>query len=165
MGNDFGIGRIEPLSTMKYYQRAVNLGKALVLDWDDPSFNENDRNDLFLDSIKSLCISPLKVSDELIGLLVLGEARSTTRESFDPDKLKLINAISDQTASALRRASLHEQLEESFLQTVLALAKALDARDSYTQDHSQHMVAIIDPLCRGDGYLRSVRNLSGGTGQ
>lgn len=148
MGNDFGIGRIEPLSTMKHYQRAVNLGKALVLDWDDPSFNENDRNDLFLDSIKSLCISPLKVSDELIGLLVLGEARSTTRESFDPDKLKLINAISDQTASALRRASLHEQLEESFLQTVLALAKALDARDSYTQDHSQRMVAIIESLCR-----------------
>jgi HD-GYP domain-containing protein (c-di-GMP phosphodiesterase class II) len=148
MGHDLGVGKIEPLSTKEYYQRAINLGKALVLDWDDPAFNENDHHDLFLDFAKSLCISPLLVGDEPIGLLVLGEARRTTRESFDPDKLKLVNAISDQAASALRRATLHEQLEESFVQTVLALAKAMDARDTYTQDHSQRMAAITEALCR-----------------
>jgi putative nucleotidyltransferase with HDIG domain len=148
IGIALGIGKIEPLYTKKYYQRAVNLGKALVLDWNDPAFNKNDRSDIFLDSVKSLCISPLMVGDEPIGLLVLGEARSNTRERFDPDKLKLINAISDQIASALRRVTLHEQLEESFVQTVLALAKALDARDSYTQDHSRRMVTITDSLCR-----------------
>lgn len=147
MRNDLGIGKIEPLSTKKYYQRAISLGKSLVLEWDD-SFNEKDRHDLFLDLANSLCISPLLVGDELVGLLVLGETRRTTREPFDPDKLKLLNAISDQAASALRRATFHEQLEESFVQTVLALAKALDARDSYTQDHSQRMAALTDSLCQ-----------------
>lgn len=147
MRNDLGIGKIEPLSTKKYYQRAISLGKSLVLEWDD-SFNEKDRHDLFLDLANSLCISPLLVGDELVGLLVLGETRRTTREPFDPDKLKLVNAISDQAASALRRATFHEQLEESFVQTVLALAKALDARDSYTQDHSQRMAALTDSLCQ-----------------
>ena len=148
VGNDLGKGEIEPLSTKKYYQRAISLGKALSLDWDDPALNENDRHDLFLDLAKSLCISPLLVGDELVGLLVLGETRSKTRETFNPDKLKLVNAISDQAASALQRATLHEQLEESFVQTVLALAKALDARDSYTQGHSQRMASIADSLCR-----------------
>ncbi|RJQ29834.1 HD domain-containing protein [Candidatus Parcubacteria bacterium] len=147
MRNDLGIGKIEPLSTKKYYQRAISLGKSLVLEWDD-SFNEKDRHDLFLDLANSLCISPLLVGDELVGLLVLGETRRTSREPFDPDKLKLVNAISDQAASALRRATFHEQLEESFVQTVLALAKALDARDSYTQDHSQRMAALTDSLCQ-----------------
>ena len=134
-----------------YYQRAISHGKALVLGRDDPAFTANDRHSLFLDLAKSLCISPLLVGDEPVGLLILGEARRTTRESFTPDKLKLINAISDQAASALRRAILHEQLEEGFLQTVLALAKAMDARDSYTQNHSQRMATMADSLCRKMG--------------
>ncbi len=148
MGTDLSIGKSEPLSTKKYYQRAISLGKAFVLDRDDPAINENDRHDLFLDLVKSLCVSPLLVGGETVGLLVLGETRSATREAFDPDKLKLVNAISDQAASALRRATFHEQLEQGFVQTVLALAKAMDARDSYTQDHSQRMAAITEALCR-----------------
>jgi HD-GYP domain-containing protein (c-di-GMP phosphodiesterase class II) len=148
MKNDLGVGRIEPTSTKKYYQQAITHGNALVMDRDDPAFNESNCQDLFFDSVKSLCISPLLVGDEPVGLLVLGEARTTTREPFDADKLKLVDAISDQVASALRRATLHEQLEESFVQTVLALAKAMDARDAYTQDHSQRMVSISDALCR-----------------
>jgi len=123
------------------------LVNRFVLDWDD-SFTENDRHALFFDLAKNLCISPLLVGDEPVGVLVLGEARSSTREAFGPDKLKLVNAISDQAASALRRATFHEQLEQSFVQTVLALAKAMDARDTYTQDHSQRMTAITDELCR-----------------
>ncbi|MCK4490882.1 MAG: HD domain-containing protein, partial [Anaerolineales bacterium] len=38
-----------------------------------------------------------------------------------------------------QRAMLHEQLEENFLQTIISLANAIDARDSYTGDHSQRM--------------------------
>ena len=147
VGNDLCIGEIDPISIKKYYQRAISLGKPVVLDWDD-SFTENDRHALFFDLAKNLCISPLLVGDEPVGVLVLGEARSSTREAFGPDKLKLVNAISDQAASALRRATFHEQLEQSFVQTVLALAKAMDARDTYTQDHSQRMTAITDELCR-----------------
>ena len=143
---DLGIGNIEPQSIKKYYQRAISLGKPVVLEWDD-SFNENDRHFLFYDLAKSLCISPLLVGDVAVGILVLGESRSATREAFDPDKIKLVNAISDQAASALRRATFHERLEQSFVEMVLALAKALDARDTYTQNHSQRMVAMTDELC------------------
>jgi HD-GYP domain-containing protein (c-di-GMP phosphodiesterase class II) len=37
---------------------------------------------------------------------------------------------------------LHEQLEESFVQTVIALANAIDARDSYTSDHSERLIIL-----------------------
>ena len=148
LGHEMEVGKIEPKTTNAYYQKAINLGKAFVLDWDDPAFNQTDHHDLFLDLAKSICLSPLLVGNEPVGLLVLGETRSKTREPFDADKLKLVNAISDQAASALRRATLHEQLEESFMQTVLALARAIDVRDTYTQDHSQRMASISDVLCR-----------------
>lgn len=61
------------------------------------------------------------------------------RKSFNATELQLVSAISDHATSAIQRAILHEQLEENFLQTVVSLANAMDARDSYTGDHSQRM--------------------------
>jgi putative nucleotidyltransferase with HDIG domain len=147
-GHLLGVGRNEPASTHGYYKQAFNLSEALILERDNPAYNENERRDLFLGLAKSLCISPLKVVDEPIGILVLGEARNTSRESFDPDKLQLVTVISDQAASALRRTSLHEQLEEGFVQTVLALANAVDARDTYVENHSQRMAGVAEVICR-----------------
>jgi putative nucleotidyltransferase with HDIG domain len=43
---------------------------------------------------------------------------------------------------------LHEQLEEGFVQTVLALANAVDARDTYVENHSQRMAKIAEVICR-----------------
>jgi putative nucleotidyltransferase with HDIG domain len=56
--------------------------------------------------------------------------------------------ISDYAASAIQRASLHEQLEESFMQTVVSLANAMDARDTYTSDHSQRMADMATVVAR-----------------
>jgi len=113
-----------------------------------PSFTESDHHDLFFDLAKSVCISPLLVVTNPLGCLVLVKPVARHASLLLLNKLKLVNAISDQAASALRRAILHEQLEEGFLQTVLALAKAMDARDSYTQNHSQHMALMTESLCR-----------------
>ena len=54
--------------------------------------------------------------------------------------------ISDHAINAIQRAALHKQLEENFLQTVVSLANAMDARDSYTGDHSQRMVDLSTAL-------------------
>ena len=77
--------------------------------------------------------------DDQIGILVLGEVGSDHKEHFNAAELRLMNVISDHATSAIQRATLHEQLEENFLQTVVSLANAIDARDSYTGDHSQRM--------------------------
>jgi putative nucleotidyltransferase with HDIG domain len=63
-------------------------------------------------------------------------------EPFLATGLRLINAIADYATSAIQRAMLHEQLEENFLQTVVSLANAMDARDSYTSDHGQRMAKM-----------------------
>ena len=54
----------------------------------------------------------------------------------------MASSIADQASSAIQRARLHDQLEESFFQTVIALANAIDARDSYTSDHSTRLVIL-----------------------
>jgi HD-GYP domain-containing protein (c-di-GMP phosphodiesterase class II) len=74
--------------------------------------------------------------------LLLGEARQAEREPFTPEKLRLARSSGDQTASALLRAELYLELERSYLQTVLALANAVEAKDTYTADHAQGLATL-----------------------
>ena len=58
---------------------------------------------------------------------------------FTNQELNLAMTLANQAAIALENAKLYEELEDSYIQTVLALARAMDARDTYTADHSQRL--------------------------
>jgi len=47
--------------------------------------------------------------------------------------------------------ALHHNLEEAYIQMVLALARAMDARDVYTGDHSERLAALADRVARALG--------------
>lgn len=145
---NLNVGGIEPESTQEIYRRAKQNRKPTILE-KNGSVPSNDLNQtLFFDLATSVCIFPLEVVDEFMGLLIFGEERRTQREPFDASKLQLINLIADQAGSALRRAYLHEQLEESLLETVVALANAVEARDTYTEDHSARMEELVVKICQ-----------------
>lgn len=137
---------LELLTAQPYFKIPFEKGNPIVIENSDPFINEDVKKVLFLDFASSICLYPLKVVDEFVGLLVLSEERKTTREPFDSNKLQLISLVADQAASAIRRASLHEQLEENYMQTVLALANAVDARDKYTEDHSLRMEKLVEKI-------------------
>ncbi len=145
---DLGVGKTDTELTWPYYRHTLTQNELRVLLSDDPALGNETRKALYLDVAQSMCLAPLRVGDELIGVLAFGEARHTDREPFDADKLRLITAIANQAASALYRARLHEQLEESYLETVLALAKAMDARDAYTSDHSARLAVWAEATAR-----------------
>ena len=139
LARDLGVGRPEPEAVWPYYQQALSRSEPLVLQRKDVDPKEKAYRGLFLDVARSLCLAPLHVSGKSIGVLVLGEARHPDREPFDADKVRLTNTVADQAASAIHRAQLHQQLEDAYVQTVLALSRAMDARDTYTGDHSQRL--------------------------
>ncbi len=140
------LDQIELLTTQPYFKIPFEKGNPIVIENSDPFIDEDIKKVLFLDFATSVCLYPLKVVDEFVGLLVLSEERKTTREPFDTNKLQLISLVADQAASAIRRASLHEQLEDNYMQTVLALANAVDARDKYTEDHSFRMEKWVETI-------------------
>jgi putative nucleotidyltransferase with HDIG domain len=147
LDHDLGEGRIDPPAAKLLYLRAIARSEPTLLTRNDPSLTDDERHALLLDQVASLCLSPLRVGDQAVGLFVLGERREALRESFDADKVRLIGSMADQAASALRRANLHEQMEDNFLETVLALANAMDARDSYTINHSQRLASMAEAIC------------------
>ena len=132
----------ETIVAEHYYNWILQGGQAEVIQSNDPDLRPEEKSVLFYDGARSIFLSPLKGVDKDIGLLILGDDQSLHEDSFPLSKQRLINVISDYAASAIQRAILHERLEETFLETIIALANAVDARDSYTGDHSQRMAEM-----------------------
>lgn len=79
---------------------------------------------------------PIRAAHEIVGALFVSV--QLPRE-LTPDEVSLLTTLAEIAGNAIHRARLHESLEEAFIQTVLALAEAVEARDSYTSGHSKRM--------------------------
>jgi diguanylate cyclase (GGDEF)-like protein/putative nucleotidyltransferase with HDIG domain len=108
--------------------------------------------------VLSELVVPLWVGDQLWGVVNVEEVRSS---AFDDEDVRLVATVADQVGSALRSATLYEQLERAYLGTAEALAAALEAKDSYTADHSRAIVANAEATGRrlglGEGELKTLR--------
>jgi PAS domain S-box-containing protein/putative nucleotidyltransferase with HDIG domain len=123
-------------------------------DQDDTLF-EDVHKDLAM-MVSSLAVIPLIAQDETIGVIVIGKDTDIIE-----DDIRMLKAIGDITGSALQRAILEEDLEANFVETVLALANALELRHTQTADHSQKMAVWAQDTLRilggSDTDLRNVR--------
>ncbi len=84
-------------------------------------------------------LMPLRTSTENLGFVVIGRRE---RMPFVESDVEILSAISEMAGNALHRIHLHRELEESFLGTVLALANAVDAKDTYTGGHSARLAEL-----------------------
>jgi HD-GYP domain-containing protein (c-di-GMP phosphodiesterase class II) len=89
---------------------------------------------------------PLSTKGNLVGILMLGEKKSSL--PFDQDDLLILSALSNQIAVAIENARLYEELEGAFVQTTVALANAIDIRDTYTSIHSQQIASWSSETAR-----------------
>jgi putative nucleotidyltransferase with HDIG domain len=89
---------------------------------------------------------PLNAKGKLVGIITVGPKLSLQPYSHD-DKLTL-STLGNQTAVAIENAMLYEELEDTFEQTVISLANAIDIRDEYTSAHSQHIAGLAAETAR-----------------
>jgi putative nucleotidyltransferase with HDIG domain len=145
------IGRREPRQAEHIYRRVLMGEVPILFDRLDERLTGQERAALRLNSAASICLVPLLVDSVALGILVLGKERGVSREPFHEENMRLAVLIADQTASAISRARLNDQLASNYLDTVLALAKTLEARDPYTGNHSQRMTELAETLARKMG--------------
>jgi len=88
---------------------------------------------------------PLISGDRLVGAL---SVQSYEPNMFDEEDRRFLESLAGQVSTALENARLYEELEDAFMQTVLALANAMDVRDTYTIDHSQRMAVLAEKTGR-----------------
>jgi HD-GYP domain-containing protein (c-di-GMP phosphodiesterase class II) len=139
LGTELAVGQRATSAHFQFCEQVLDAGKSIVITHADPRLSPVEQNILFLNLAETMYLIPLRAGNQGIGLLTLGEQRNPAREPLSQDKVRLAHSIGDQAASALHRAQLFNELENAYLQTVLALANAVDAKDSDTNVHSQRL--------------------------
>jgi len=156
-----GLGTAMPLQELPRLAEALERDQPVLLDSQEVSLATSERHYLALDRVRSVLVVPICLKGRPLGLLILGEQRSPQRSPFDADRIRLAKAMADQTASAIHRARLFENLQDSYLQTVLALANAVYARDSYTGEHGQQLAAWAEAVSQelgcGQEEIQAIR--------
>jgi hypothetical protein len=88
-------------------------------------------------SMSSIICALLRSPRRRLGVLHLD--RGPFQEPFTPDDFFLADAVAASVAVGIESAQMVEQQREEFVQTVTSLARAVEARDQYTGDHTRRV--------------------------
>ncbi|HQG04206.1 MAG TPA: GAF domain-containing protein [Thermoleophilia bacterium] len=113
----------------------------------DPELPVDVRSSMGLSGEKSCLTVPLVFRGHSLGIMELVETRRERR--FTASEIGLARALAEQAATALNNARLFRQskdyaarLESSYLETVTALAAAMEAKDHYTAEHADMLARM-----------------------
>lgn len=81
----------------------------------------------------------LRVDQNIIGTIAVGRALGAQAEPFVEADLRLLKSIAEMAGTAIHRSRLYHDLQDSYIEMVLTLGRALDARDAYTGGHSERL--------------------------
>ncbi len=101
-----------------------------------------------MERIQSLLIMPITMQGECLGIAVAGERREWERSPITDDKSGLAMALIQHAGIAIKNAYHVLSLQRAYLQTVIGLTEALEARDASTRSHSERSVEYATALAR-----------------
>lgn len=116
---------------------AAKNGKPLIIDDYANDIRFRDSGEFATLSPRNLLVAPLKIALETLGILAV--CNVIDNPFYTSNDLNIILILANYTATAIKNRSLYEDLQLSFLDTVKALANAIDAKDRYTRGHSQRV--------------------------
>ena len=94
----------------------------------------NSREFIFL-SPETLLIVPLNINKEIVSIMVL--CNVINKPFYTNNDLNIALIFANYAAMVIKNRALYDNLHQSFLGTINALVKAIDAKDKYTRGHSQ----------------------------
>jgi len=108
------------------------------------TFSANDELPQYLEPLKkknlrSFLVLPLFIGKELSGIISLGYSEEPT---LDQEDISQARQLADQVAVALSNTKLIDELNQFNWGTLTALARAIDAKSSWTAGHSEKVTKI-----------------------
>ena len=154
---DLVSGKREPLNLFQDCPPDTLSGN-IVIYAEDVRSEDSSCGRLFLGKERVVRVYPLRVSEQLLGYIWLGEERDPQREMFSESQQQLARNLADQAAGAIHRVQLRAQiladavaLEEAYEETIEGWSRALDLRDKETEGHTLRVTEITLQLARAFG--------------
>jgi len=120
----------------------------LIKDFD--SLSDPERKLFHAHDAKAVLCVPITGKKDVLGVVILGESRSSEREPINKAKIKFGYAMVSQAAAAIENGKLRDHLLEQAKEAVLAMAEAVDKKSPWTAGHSKRVtefaLAIAEAL-------------------
>lgn len=113
----------------------VEEGKPILVK--DVNSIRKDAPDKTLYHTDSLLCVPLKIKGSVTGVLNVTNRKGGG--TFDERDLFLLTILGNNAAIAIENARLYTAIRESYFKTIKALVNAVEAKDSWTKDHSENV--------------------------
>jgi len=108
--------------------------------------SESKKSEKETHEIPSAISVPIRIKDNLIGVLNVSDRED--EDNFSSESVDLLMMLANQAAVALENSRLLQELHELFVESITALANAIDARDPYTRGHSQRVTEYSLRICK-----------------
>jgi len=105
---------------------------------------------------KSFLSVPLKTKERILGVLNV-TSRSVDKE-FQQREQRLITLLADQAAITLENIQLYVNIQKFYWDMVQTLARAIDAKDSYTREHADRSVKYTKAIAAEMSLPRDMTN-------
>ena len=92
------------------------------------------------DDILSFMVVPLSIREKVFGILTACIKKSSIR--FTEKDLYYLSFMTNKAAYAIENLALYDNIYENLFSTLYAFVKTIEARDSYTQQHSNRVTKI-----------------------
>lgn len=136
----------EPAIAEEVYSRLLEPANHLKLLLAHEHLTPLERASLGIKESEKSWIVPLRVESRGIGVLVLGQKGTNGRQPLTEDSFYMVDLISDQLSNAIHRTQMNDQLASISIETVLALSKTLETRDSHSASHSKLMASLSEKM-------------------
>lgn len=100
---------------------------------------------------KNMICVPVITKGRLLGVL---QALNRQQQDFTYDDLRLLETLANQVAIAVENSRLYQEVKTNFLETVSALASAIDAKDRYTGGHTKRVALFSELIAKYLGYTK-----------
>ena len=120
--------------------RVAKMGRPVVVKDAEADGLKSTNRILANFDVSSFVMCPLMASDGMIG--ILGADRYKSRRDIARRDIDDLAIFANTIAETLNKARLKEQIESSYLDTVRALVRAIEEKDSYTKGHSERVSEI-----------------------
>lgn len=126
----------------------IENGKPIILPEGDIDNRFNKLSHLEMGNRSTLCV-PLIHSRKILGAININNKVFGKR--FCNDDIIILNNLAVQTAVALENIMLREDIDNTYLETISALAIAVESRDKYTKGHSSRVSKIAKTIAKRMG--------------